>query len=158
MLDETPDDAVTAADIPAIQDPPAVTVQQPVAGESDTTWLKLHDTVGVSANGNLEPLVDIGIVIAVPQMIEMPDGSQEIGESTQALRVTDAPGLSVFRPARFEKGGRMVETRDARVVESLMRTGNWDIIDRPSKRDVAAHVKALTDATEEAANRSPEER
>lgn len=160
MHAETPDSGeVAAADLETVKDPaPAVTVHQPVEGDTDTTWLKLLDTIGVSANGNLEPLVDIGMVIAVPQMVDMPDGTQEVGEGVQALRITHSPTLDIFRPARFVEGGRMVETRDARVVEGLLKTGNWELVGRPTKKDVASHVKQLTDALDEAANRSDEER
>lgn len=147
----------TATDLGVEEPVPAVTVHTPVEGDTDTTWLKLLDTIGVSANGNLEPLVDIGITVAVPTMIEV-EGKQEIGESVQTLRIGHDATLSVFKPARFIEGGRIVETRDARVVEALMRTGNWEQIDRPTKAATAAHVKSLKDATEEATNRTDEER
>ena len=162
MLDnEAPDtgEAVMAADIIDTPDPPAVTVHEPVDGDADTTWLRLKDHVGVSADGNLEPLVDIGVTVAVPTMVKDPEtGKDEIGETVQTLSIGHAETLDIFRPARFIKGGRIVETRDQRVVSALMQTGNFEQIDRPTKKDIAAHVKGLTDATEEAANRSDEER
>lgn len=159
--DEAPDtgDAVTAADIIDTPDPPAVTVHEPVEGDADTTWLKLVDHVGISANGAQEPLVDIGVTVAVPTMVKDPEtGKDEIGETVQTLSIRDAETLDILRPARFIKGGRIVETRDQRIVSALLQTGNFEQIDRPTKKDIAAHVKALTDATQEAANRSDEER
>lgn len=162
MLDENdapPEgEAVTAADITDTADPPAVTVHEPVDGDSDTTWLQLKDHVGVTADGNLEPLVDIGVSVAVPQMIEDPNtGKLEVGEAVQTLRISEAATLDVTRPARLA-GGRIVETRDARVVAALMQTGHFEQIDRPTKKQIAAHAKSLTDAAAEAANRSDEER
>ncbi len=151
--DEAPDtgEAVTAADITDTPDAPAVTVHEPVDGEADTIWLKLKDTVGVTVDGNLEPLVDIGVTVAIPQMIENPEtGKLEVGESVQTLRITHRPSLDIFHPARFIEGGRIVETRDQRVVDALTQTGSFEQIDRPTKRDLAAHVKSLTDAREEA--------
>lgn len=156
--DEAPNTGeTTAADIGVPEPTPAIAVSVPVEGDKDTTWLKLKDTIGVSADGNLEPLVDIGLTIAVPQMIEV-EGKQEVGEAVHSLRIGHADSLDVFTPARFIEGGRIVETRDVRVVDALMQTGNWDRIDQPTKTAMTAHVKSLKDASEEAANRSDEER
>ncbi len=163
MLDENdapPEgEDVTADEVVDTPNPPAVTVTQAVAGDGDTRWLKYADDQGISANGNPEPLVDIGLTITVPTMIANPEtGKLEIGEVASSLQITHAPTLDIFTPARFIEGGRIVETRDERVVTALMGTGYWAEIDRPTKKDLAAHVKEQTAAIEEAANRSDEER
>lgn len=151
----TEGEATTVADItqppPDAAPPPAATVHEPVAGTEDTIWLQLKDHIGVTVDGNLEPLVDIGVSVAVPQMIPNPEtGKPELGEAIQTLRITHAETLDIFRPARFIEGGRIVETRDRRIVDALVQTGSFELIDRPTKKDLNAHVKALTDAREEA--------
>ncbi len=148
-------EATTVADItsppPDAPPAPAATVHEPVAGDEQTTWLQLKDTVGVTVDGNLEPLADIGVTVAVPQMLPNPEtGELELGETVQTLRITHADSLDILRPARFIEGGRIVETRDQRVVDALLQTASFDVIGRPTKKDLAAHVKALTDAREEA--------
>lgn len=150
-------EATTVADItndpPADGTPPApaATVHEPIAGDEDTIWLKLKDTIGKTVDGNLEPLADIGISVAVPQMLPNPEtGELALGEAVQTLRITHAETLDIFRPARFIAGGRIVETRDQRVADALIATSSFEPIDRPTKKQLATHVKALTDAREEA--------
>lgn len=158
MLDDTAPEEGEATTVADLTDPPddappapAATVHQPVAGDEDTVWLQLKDHIGRTADNNLEPLADIGITVAVPQMIKNPEtGELELGEAVQTLRITHADTLTILRPARFIEGGRIVETRDARIVDALVQTGSFDVIDRPTKKALEAHVKSLTGAVEEA--------
>lgn len=116
----------------------------------DSTFMELHDHVGVTADGNLEPLVSIGLTVAYPTMVKDPDtGKDEIAEAVQGLTIDAAQSLG-DRPARFIPGTRIIETNDPRIVTALLQSGNFQQIDAPTKTAAKAAAKALSDATEEA--------
>ncbi len=115
----------------------------------DSTFLELEDHVGVTADGNLEPLVSIGLSIAVPTMVKDPDtGKMEPAEIAHSITIESSQGLA-DRPARFLPGTRIVEIADPRVVTALMQSGSFKEIDPPTKTAQKAAAKALTDAIEE---------
>ncbi len=116
----------------------------------DSTYLELNDDVGVTAGGNLEPLVSIGVAITVPTMVKDPEtGKNEMAELVDSVTIESATGLA-GRPARFLPGTRIVEVADPRVHNALLQTAHFHEIDAPTKKDAEQQKKALTDAVEEA--------
>ncbi len=120
---------------------------------ADSTWLELHDTIGVTAEGNLEPLADIGDVpILVPRLVTDETGKQHVIEEPQMVKIEFADELGK-RPARMVPGTRMVETVDPRIAGFLLGSNEgavWKQIDTPTRAAVKAAAKALADASEEA--------
>jgi hypothetical protein len=120
------------------------------AAMPDSTFLELHDHVGVTADDNLEPLVEIGVTLAVPTMIKDPDtGKDELAEAVTSLTISSQASLGDLQ-ARVLPGTRIIETADQRVTQALLGTGHWQQIDAPTKTAAAAAAKALKDAAEEA--------
>ena len=112
---------------------------------SNTAFLELNDDVGVTADGNLEPLHEIGLAIAVPTVL---DG--EVVEVPQRITITAADQLSDGDAARFIAGTRIVEVADLRVRDALLQSGLCHETDAPSKRQVAKQKDTTTDAAREA--------
>ena len=90
----------------------------------NTRHFKLKDHVGVDDAGNLEPIQVVGVLVIQPTMR---DG--EVVDDPQTLEVKPIPGT------------RVVATRDPRIVDGLLASGNFDEIDAPSKKDLDAARK-----------------
>jgi hypothetical protein len=123
--------------------------------DPESKFLQLKEHVGVTADGNLEPLVAIGAAIAVPTMIPNPDtGELELGEVPHSVEIgaseqlTQEDGSEL--PARIVPGTRMVEVADVRIEAALLQTENWEQIKPPTAKQAAAAAKALSDAIDEA--------
>ncbi len=113
----------------------------------DSTYLELNDDVGVTADGNLEPLVAIGVSRVVPTMVK--DGAKtDVIDVAQSYTVEAADTLG-RRLARFLPGTRIVECVDPQITSALL-AGSCHLIDPPKKADAAKQAKSLTDAREEA--------
>jgi hypothetical protein len=111
--------------------------------ESKSKYFELEDHVGVTADGNLEPLVEIGLVVTVPTMVE-----GEVVDAPHTVKVEHAAKLGELA-ARIVPGTRIVESSDYRVNVALLGSG-FVAIDPPTKAAVAKAAKALTDAASEA--------
>lgn len=116
----------------------------------ETTFLKFKDDHGVTADGNLEPLVAIGLAIPVPVMVPDPDTKKLVpGETTANVLVKPAEQLGNAL-ARIVPGTRFIEVFDFRIAQALIRTEKWERVDPVSKAEAAKAAKALTDASTEA--------
>lgn len=108
-------------------------------------YFKLRDDVGVTADGNLEPLCEIGIVVAVPIM---KDG--ELIDDPHRYVIEPADTLKEDGHARIIPGTRIVHVNDPVVAQGVLQTGMFGQVDKPTRKDQAAERRALTDAKEEA--------
>lgn len=152
----TPDGAAPDAEPTG---PQTATTTAPLVVNTDkpkSSYYRFSDEQGITAGGNLEPLVSIGMTIAVPTMVTV-EGKQEIAEVIETIHIEprDSLGDAV---ARIVPGTRLIETNSPHVDSVLAQTAQWAQSDAPTKKDIAAEAKAITDAIEEAANRSDEER
>jgi hypothetical protein len=119
-----------------------------------TTFLKFKDEHGVTADGNLEPLVQIGLVMAVPVMIPNPFTKiDEPGEAAQSVIVDPADTLG-GAPARIVPGTRLIEVADSRVVSALLYSKQWELTDPPSRTEIQSARALTTDASTEAGTHS----
>lgn len=154
-------DAAVIDPTPAGPSPQTETAPIIVIPDDDTSrYYRFKDEHGVTADGNLEPLVSIGMTVAIPTMIDNPEtGRPEPGETISTLHLQPGDSiLSMAIPARIVPGTRMVESADPRVDSALLASGKWEQIDKPTKKEQTGEAKALTAAIDEAANRSDEER
>lgn len=119
--------------------------------DTRSIFLELKADVGVTADGNLEPLVAIGLAIPVPQMIPNPATKElEPGESVENVTVEPSEALERGALARIVPGTRMVEVVNERIAANLLATLNWEQVDRPTTRAVQSAARQLSDAAEEA--------
>lgn len=121
----------------------------------ETTFLRLRDEHGVTADDNLEPLVQIGLAIPVPVMIPNPaTKDMEPGETAQKTYIDPADTLEENAIARIIPGTRLIEVADSRIAGALLLTGNWESVDPPTRAQIASEAKALSDAIAEAGTHS----
>lgn len=121
----------------------------------ETTFLRFRDEHGVTAEGHLEPLVQIGIAIPVPVMIPNPATKDlEPGETAQKTYINPAETLEETAIARIVPGTRLIEVADSRIANALLLTGNWETVEPPTRAAIASEAKALTDALAEAGTHS----
>jgi hypothetical protein len=118
---------------------------------SNTRWFQLRDHIGVTADGNPEPLVEQSLTMAVPAM-----RGRELVEDSFGIVIQPSGALKETEHARIVPFTRIIEVADPRVADVLMQTGHYDEIDPPTKRDQQAAKKALTDAVEEAGTHEPD--
>lgn len=105
---------------------------------SETRYFAVRDQHGLNANGNPEPLVEIGVTIAVPVM-----KGGEIIEVAERL---------VLKPL---KGSRTVSTDDPRVAAALDAHPALEAVDKPSGKKLQAEVSATEDSRREAGTIEP---
>lgn len=128
----------------------------------DSTYLELHDHIGVTADGNLEPLVAISPVpYLVPTLVQDPETGKDVVVETQETTTIEFAETLGKRPARMVPGTRIVESADPRITAFLLASnegGVWREIDPPTKTEAKRAAKELTDAVEEAGTHTdPEE-
>jgi hypothetical protein len=92
---------------------------------------RLLDHVGLDADGNPEPIHEIGLAVLTPTM---KDG--EIVDVSERITLKAAPGT------------RVVKTDDPRVAGGLLACGLLEEIDPPTKRELAKERAATQDARE----------
>jgi hypothetical protein len=112
-------------------------------------YFALRDDVGVTAGGNLEPLVAKSLTFSVPAMM-----GGDVVEQAYGITIEPAPSLGEGDHARIIPGTRMIHSQDPRVSLALIAEGVFVEIDPPAKKDEAAQRKALKDAAEEAGTHS----
>lgn len=100
------------------------------------TYLELNDDVGVDADGNLEPIHEIGVAVNIPTI-----KNGELVDIAQRTTVNAIPGT------------RIVKTNDPAIVSALLGSGQYHETDAPSKTDLSKARKDTTDAREAAGTR-----
>lgn len=90
---------------------------------------RLLDHIGLDADGNPQPIHEIGLSVLTPTM---KDG--EIVDVAERITLNAAPGT------------RIVKTADPRVADGLLASGQYEEVDPPSKRDLAKERAATQDA------------
>jgi hypothetical protein len=108
-------------------------------------YFELNDDVGVTVDGNLEPLAEIGLVVNVPVMT-----GGEVVDSAHRITIGHADRLTRNDHARVISGTRIVHCTDPRVADGLLQTGSFHEVDPPTKKAVTEQVKTTRDAREEA--------
>lgn len=108
-------------------------------------YFQLRDDVGITGDGNLEPLDNIGIVVAVPIM-----RGGEVVEDPHRYHVVQAESLSKDVLARVIPGSRTIHVNDPTVAEGIWQTGLFVQIDKPTKKQLADQVREAKAAEEEA--------
>jgi hypothetical protein len=114
-------------------------------------YFALRDHVGVTADGNLEPLVEIGVTASVPKIEK-----GELIEVQERYTIKAADSLGQFDLARFIPGTRMVHATSPQIADVLLQSGMWDEIKPPTKQEAAKQAKDLTDSREEAGTHEPD--
>lgn len=79
-------------------------------------YFELLDHIGVAADGELEPIREVGVAIAIPLMVD--------GE------IVAVPQTVVLRPV--QPGARIVATDDPRIVAALAESGQYREVDPPA--------------------------
>lgn len=116
---------------------------------------ELRSATGVDHAGNLEPLVDIGLSIPVPQLSS---GGTVLETASHNVKIAPGERLSREKRARILPNTRILETDDVRIAMGLEATGLFDRIDAPTKtkigegeKETRAHVAALKEAADQVA-------
>lgn len=112
-------------------------------------YFELNDDVGVTADGNLEPLVRQGLTIAVPTMA---DG--EVVDTAYSIVIESATGLADDEHARIIPNTRIIHSRDPRVSDGVLQTGSYHEVDHPDRKTVAKQKATTEDSREEAGTHS----
>lgn len=94
-----------------------------------TRYFELRDHVGVTADGNPEPIAEIGVALAVPIM----RGGEVVGEQQRHV-IAQAPSLKEGMLARVLPGTRLIEASDPRVCDVLLQSELVKEVDPPSKK------------------------
>lgn len=94
---------------------------------------RLLDHIGLDADGNPEPIHEIGLAVLIPTM---KDG-----------KIIDVPERITLNAAA---GTRVVKTDDPRVAGALLQSGQYEEVDAPSRRALAKEREATQDARENA--------
>ena len=93
-------------------------------------YLQLREHIGLTAGGNPEPLVTIGLTATVPRM-----RNGEIVDDPHRHEIKAAEKIPAGEGARIMPDTRIVEASDPVIADLLLSTGNWEEIDPPSKRE-----------------------
>jgi len=115
-------------------------------------YFELLDHVGVTADGNPEPLVQEAMVLAVP----IARGS-EVVDDYRHIYIDPAEKLGRNDLARIMPGTRMIECADPRVAAMLAANGKYREIDPPSKREQAHQRGEARAAKQEAGTHAEDE-
>lgn len=99
----------------------------------DTAYFTLADDVGLDPDGNPEPLVEIGVTIAVPNMV--------------AGEIVDRAERVTLKPIA---GTRIVKIDDQLIASALRNVPSLVETDPPKQRDLAVSRDAVADAREHA--------
>jgi hypothetical protein len=118
-------------------------------------YFALRDHVGVTPGGNLEPLVEEGMAIAVPTIVSTVDGP-EVVTTSMSVVIRPADTLPDGAGARVIPGTRIIECSDPRIADGLLGGEKYEEIPPPTKQEVTHAVKALTDGRAEAGTHSPD--
>lgn len=108
-------------------------------------YFALKLDVGVTANGNLEPLAEIGVAVAVPIM-----RNGELVEDALRYVIRPAESIGPDDYARIIPGTRVIHVNDPRVEQAIRQSALFVDTDKPTKAQTDKERKALTDAVEEA--------
>lgn len=109
----------------------------------DSKFFELKDHVGVDGDGNLEPLVTIGVAVTVPAMV-----GKDVIDVPEGLSIEPAQGLG-DRGARIVPGTRIVESADWRINAALLQA-DFEQVDKPTKTAVQKAKKETVDSQERA--------
>lgn len=118
--------------------------------EEFVAYYQLKPDIGVDGSGNLEPIADIGVSIAAPQM----SGGDMLPTAVQIVNIKPTDSLSADVFARVIPGTRMIETTDVRVATAIHALGLFDRVDPPTKKaidEAKRETRAHVDAVEKAA-------
>ena len=115
-------------------------------------YLQLREHVGVTADGNPEPLVEIGLTATVPRM-----RGGELVDDPHRHVIRAAEKIPAGDGARIMPNTRMVHATDPMIAQALLSTGNWEEIDPPSKREQAHQRGEARAAKQEAGTHEEDE-
>jgi hypothetical protein len=108
-------------------------------------YFQLRDDVGLTADGNQEPLRQIGVTLAVPIMRE-----GEVVDDPHRYVIHASDTLKDGALARFIPGTRTVHAVDPRIADVLRQSGLFVQTDPPTKRDQQAQRSEARAAKQEA--------
>lgn len=102
-------------------------------------YLQLNDDIGLNAEGNPEPIHEVGVALAVPTMVE-----GDIVDVPQRVTVHPIPGT------------RTIKTDDPLIAAGLLSSGQYHEVDPPTQKDLKKERAAVQDAKEQAGTIDPE--
>jgi hypothetical protein len=108
---------------------------------AEDTYFELNEDVGLDADGNPEPIVEIGVAIAVPVL--------------KGGEIVDVPQRVSVKA--IKSGSRIVKTDNPSVAGALRQHGGLTEIEAPSDAQVRKSASDTKDAREGAANSDSEE-
>lgn len=103
-------------------------------------YLQLNDDLGLNAEGNPEPIHEIGVALAVPTAV-----GGEIVDVPQRVTVKPIPGT------------RTVKTDDPLIYHGLLSSGQYHEVDPPTRTDLTKERQSVEDAREQAGTIDPEQ-
>ena len=112
---------------------------------SESRYFELLDHVGVTADGNPEPLVQEAIALAVPVM-----AAGEVIDEFRTVYIDPADRLKQGAPGRILPGTRIIETANPTVAAYLLAHGKYQEVDKPSKKAEAHQRGEARAAAQEA--------
>jgi hypothetical protein len=114
-------------------------------------YFELNDDVGVTVDGNLEPLAEIGLVVNVPIL-----QAGEVVDNAHRITIAAAGSIAKDAHARIVPGTRIAHCRDPRVADAIAQSGQYHEIDQPTKTDIRSQQSDTHDAREEAGTHKEE--
>ncbi len=111
-------------------------------------WFELRAERGVDHAENLQPIVEIGLSIALPQIV---GGGDVLPTASARTVVRQAPALTDDVQVRIIPNTRIVETSTLEIASTVLATGLFDQIDKPTKKAIASaesETKACVQAHE----------
>jgi hypothetical protein len=109
-------------------------------------WFALKADHGIDYAGNLEPIQEVGVSVAVPQIV----AGSVIDSGSERLIIRAHPELTDNMPIRVIPGTRIVETSNEALASVILAAGTFDQIEKPTqkaiseaKSETAAHVDAM---------------
>lgn len=95
----------------------------------ENRYFALREHVGLTADGNPEPLVEIGVALAHPIM----RGGEVFTENARYV-IAQSEKLGGDELARILPGTRLIEASDPRICDVLMQSDLVEEVDPPSKK------------------------
>jgi hypothetical protein len=104
---------------------------------------------GLSPDGNPQPLVEIGVAVAVPIMVQTKNGP-ELAQDAQRYVIREGETLKEGELARFIPGTRIVHVADPRIETAIRDTNLFVETDKPTRAAIDKERKQLLDSAQEA--------
>lgn len=96
-------------------------------------WFELKPEHGIDHEGNLEPIAEFGLSVAVPQLVngDVLDTASASTVIRPQARLTDEIAVRIIPDTRI------VETSNLNLASAILATGLFEQIERPNKTHIA---------------------